>query len=197
LPVSLSESNPRKRLDGPPCSHCGATGDEKKGFRSREGICGRCGALLPESNPRKRQSASEPVDTSNQPEKGDAREPSSGGENERGGNARGSSGSLTESNPSNDPPSADLFDDPQYTVDALGELLDALQRLVGRLRERNISAVELAREWDGLDLPSVVPVLREATRTIDLLSGHNWEGEPPDDAEPYAPETTHGDGLTA
>lgn len=28
------------------CSHCGATGDEMRGFRLGEGICGKCGANM-------------------------------------------------------------------------------------------------------------------------------------------------------
>jgi hypothetical protein len=83
---------------------------------------------------------------------------------------------LADQNPSSDPPGADLFDDPRYTIEALDELQAAVMRFLDRYPQKD--ATRMTREWDGLDLPSVVPVLREATRMIDLLSGHDWEGEP-------------------
>jgi hypothetical protein len=168
--VTLPESNPRKRYKAPGVGSKLAPQHPNGEARARAAPeapaphRGSSGADLPDSNPSSTpQVCHDPLGGAPCAVCGVSDEPCEW---------------LPESNPSSDPPGADLFDDPQYTVDALGELLDALQRLVGRLRERNISAVELAREWDGLDLPSVVPMLREATRMIDLLAGHDWEGEP-------------------
>jgi hypothetical protein len=77
-----------------------------------------------------------------------------------------------------------IFDDPRYTIDALIELQTAIVRFNDRYEvwrdgmaeaDPDAHVLRMAREWDGLDLPSVVPVLREATRMVDLLSGHDWE----------------------
>jgi hypothetical protein len=82
---------------------------------------------------------------------------------------------------------AHLFDDPRYTVDALIRVQEAIVRFNERYEVwrdgLNETApqdhlLRMAREWDGLDLASVVPVLREAAHMVDLLAGYDWEGGP-------------------
>lgn len=82
------------------------------------------------------------------------------------------------------PPSEHLFDDPRYTIDALIEVQTAIVDFNDRYalwRGKDAETTDelllrLARDFDGLDLPSVVPVLREAAHTIRLLAGTDDDG---------------------
>jgi len=77
-----------------------------------------------------------------------------------------------------------LFDDPRYTVDALVELQEAIVRFNERYAvwkgmhlTTPPSTESLARDWDGLDLSSVVPVLREARHMVNLIAGYDEEAD--------------------
>lgn len=79
-----------------------------------------------------------------------------------------------------------LFDDPRYTVDALIKVQTAIVDFNDRYalwREQDAEPsddlmLRLARDLDGLDLSSVVPVLREAAHMIRLLAGTDDDGAP-------------------